>query len=212
MKGLLSTLFGLTDEQAMWRVQTSDDSAAFEHLVRKWQGPIQRLCTRMTGSLHKGEDLAQEVFARLHARREAYQPIGKFSTYLWRMALNVSYDELRRVRRRPEGSLIDADDESGDVLERNLVEERTPSDCAAATEAADRVQAALAALPEHYRVVIVMRHYEGLKFQEIAEVLGIPEGTVKSRMAYGLKQLHSVLAPEFGPRGARSRTPESLVL
>src|SRR5258708_10015326 len=102
----LRSLFGITDEQAMWRVQTQADERAFAQLVARWQGPIQRLCARMTGDPHCGEDLAQETFVRVFARRKEYQPTGKFSTWLWRIALNLSYHELRR-RRPPEQLVLD---------------------------------------------------------------------------------------------------------
>src|ERR1051325_1904955 len=101
----LRSLFAISDEQAMWRVQSHDDDGAFAQLVRRWEGPIQRLCTRMTGDPHRGEDLAQETFTRVFAKRKDYQPSGKFSTWLWRIALNLCYDELRRRRRREESSL-----------------------------------------------------------------------------------------------------------
>src|SRR5213082_1781467 len=101
----LRSLFESSDEQAMWRVQTQDDESAFAQLVRRWEGPIQRLCLRMTGDLHRGEDLAQEAFSRVFAKRKDYQPSGKFSTWLWRIALNLCYDELRRRQRREETSL-----------------------------------------------------------------------------------------------------------
>ncbi len=101
----LRSLFAISDEQAMWRVQTQDDERAFAQLVRRWEGPIQRLGARMTGDVHRGEDLAQETFARVFAKRKDYQPSGKFSTWLWRIALNFCYDELRRRQRREESSL-----------------------------------------------------------------------------------------------------------
>ncbi len=66
----------------MWRVRTEDDPEAFAQLVARWQKPIQNLCARMTGDPHRGEDLAQETFARLFARRKNYEPTGKFSTQL----------------------------------------------------------------------------------------------------------------------------------
>src|SRR5439155_2548613 len=109
----INSLFSTTDEQAMWRVQTQDDEGAFARLVRRWEGPIQRLCTRMLGDAHRGEDLAQETFARVFARRKEWQPSGKFSTWLWRIALNLCYDELRRLKRRPEAPL---DDDGGEAF------------------------------------------------------------------------------------------------
>src|SRR5262245_59341651 len=98
----LSLLFSMTDEQAMWRVQTQDDHRAFAQLVDRWTGPIRDLCSRMTGDVHRGEDLKQETFARIFEKRKSYRQSGRFSTWLWRVALNVCYDELRRARRREE--------------------------------------------------------------------------------------------------------------
>src|SRR3954470_19684986 len=92
----LPSLFSATDEQAMWRVKMQDDPQAFAQLVRRWERPIQALCTRMTGDAHQGEDLAQETFTRLFARRKDYESSGRFSTFLWRVALNLCYDELRK--------------------------------------------------------------------------------------------------------------------
>jgi len=173
----------------MWRVQTSDDAEAFATLVRRWERPIQNLCTRMLGDAHRGEDLAQEAFARIFARRHAYLPSGKFSTFLWRVALNLCYDELRRRERRRETALDDT--EEATII--HVAPEPAPDAAVAQLETAERVRAALLEIPEAYRSVLVLRHYEGLKFREIAEVLGIPEGTVKSRMAEGLSQMARLL-------------------
>jgi RNA polymerase sigma-70 factor (ECF subfamily) len=211
MKKFFASLLGLSDEQAMWRVQMQDDPEAFAHLMRKWEGPIQRLCARMTCDSHKGQDLAQETFAKVYAKRKDYQPTGKFSTWVWRIALNVSYDELRRVQRRPEGRIARQTDDDAEC-EEHAIEHGTPAKSLLKEEMAAKVRSALAALPEHYRAVLVMRHYEDLKFSEIAEILGIPEGTVKSRMAYGLSQLHRTLANEFEPRKEAHARRESLIL
>jgi RNA polymerase sigma-70 factor (ECF subfamily) len=185
------SLFSSTDEQAMWRVRTDDDSQAFARLVERWQKPILGLCTRMTGDAHRGEDLAQETFARLFARRKDYEPTGKFSTFLWRMALNICYDELRKLKRRGEFSLDAHDDDSNPFdLE---ADGPGPDSQMVEGERADAVRSALVQLTEPYRVVVVLRHYEGLKFREIGDVLGIPEGTVKSRMSEALSQLSRIL-------------------
>ncbi len=184
----------LTDEQAMWRVQQTDDHAAFARLVERWEAPIQRLCARMTGDLHRAEDLAQEAFARVFAKRHAYEPGGKFSTWLWRIALNLCRDELRRRQRHPELSLETGGD-TDETSHAHEISDSTPSPAEAveALEQAEIVRRALLRLPEHYRTVVVLRHYEGLKFNEIAEVLGIPDGTVKSRMSEGLARLACLL-------------------
>ena len=215
---LLKNILTPSDEQIMWRVRSNDDPEAFAQLVNKWQGSIQRLCVRMLGDAHRGEDLAQEAFARLYAKRADYQPAARFSTYLWRVALNLCYDELRRLKRRPETSLdIDQSDsdESFSILDAHASVEITPDSEIQNREQAEIVREALQKLPEHYRSVVVLRHYEDLKFREIAEVLDIPEGTVKSRMAEGLQQLSEILTRAFRAdslRQPRSRPTESLVL
>jgi RNA polymerase sigma-70 factor (ECF subfamily) len=196
----VSSLFTTTDEQAMWRVQMYDDPHAFAQLMRRWETPIQRLCTRMLGDEHRGEDLTQDTFARLFAKRKDYQPTGRFSTYLWRMALNLCYDELRRMKRRPESPLVD--EEYGDLDGAPHFKSADPSADALLLqqEQGEMVRHAVLQLSEAYRSVVVLRHYENLKFREIADVLGIPEGTVKSRMAEALSQLHRILAHAFEDR------------
>src|SRR6185436_5881832 len=182
----------------------------------RWHGPIRGLCTRMTGDPHRGEDLAQETFARLFARRKTYEPTGKFSTFLWRIALNLCYDELRRVKRRGEFSLDESEEDSPSslALEAN---DLSPDQSLLENERARAVRDALLQLPEPYRVVVVLRHYEGLKFREIGVVLGIPEGTVKSRMFDALTQLGCLLNPVLSdaPKTLRpepSRPPERLLI
>jgi len=183
-----------TDEQAMWRVKMNDDPQAFARLVERWEKPIQRLCTRMTGSSHQGEDLAQETFTRLFTRRKSYEPSGRFSTFLWRIALNLCYDELRKTNRRREFFLDETDRGLADGPDEFITEEPAPDHVLADRERAATVRRALLELAEPYRVVVVLRHYEGLKFRQIADVLAIPEGTVKSRMVEALNQLNRLLS------------------
>lgn len=213
----LRPLFGITDEQMMWRVRMQDDEGAFARLVRRWEPPIQRLCERMTGDAHRGEDLAQETFVRVFARRKDYRPDGKFSTWLWRIALNLCYDELRRRQRRLELSLDDEAGESAAELEGASAPEPAPDKALARQEQAELVRLALGRLPEAYRTVLVLRHFEDLKFREIAEVLEVPEGTVKSRMAEALGHMSRLLLPAIESKPAakpkvQDQVKESLML
>jgi len=190
---LFSPAPGATDEQAMWRVQAHDDPEAFAQIVHRWEGPIRNLCLRMTADLHRAEDLAQETFSRLHARRREWQPTAKLSTYLWRIAINLCHDENRRRTRHGEVPLETGED--GEHHAHITVFHPTPHDELEAGERADQVRAALQRVTDPFRTVLVLRHYEGLKFREIADVLGVPEGTVKSRMVEGLSQLTRLLQP-----------------
>lgn len=183
-----------SDEQTMWRVQQHGDAAAFGELVLRWQIPIQRLCTRMTGDLHKGEDLAQEAFLRVFTHRTDYRPQHKFSTWLWQIALNLCRDEARYHRRHPLSAWEPTDDETGpEAMAMAASTQPAPDFAMERGEQAEMVRAALKRLPELYRAVVILRHYEGLKFSEIADVLGIAEGTVKSRMAEGVRRLAPLL-------------------
>jgi len=214
MANLITALFSASDEQLMWRVKLQDDAEAFASLMSRWQKPIENLCIRMTGDLHRAEDLAQTAFARIFARRADWEPIGKFSTFLWRVALNLCHDELRRTKRRGECSL-DVLDEAGDSQPDFFAsEEPAPDEQADSRERAELVRNALLQLATHYREVVVLRHYEGLKFHEIGEVLAIPEGTVKSRMAEALTQLNRLLKHLNGDTlcNPRNQTPELLAL
>jgi RNA polymerase sigma-70 factor, ECF subfamily len=195
--GSIASLFSSSDEQAMWRVQMHDDAQAFARLVHRWEVPIQRLCGRMLGDRHRGQDLAQETFARLFARRKEYQASGRFSTFLWRIAVNLCHDELRRRKRRPEVPWDDQVVAGHDELRCLAAFEPAPDGLVLQREEGEIVRRAVLQLSEAYRSVVVLRHYENLKFREIAEVLGIPEGTVKSRMAEALTQLHAALSRSF---------------
>lgn len=182
--------FKPSDEHTMWRVQQHGDAAAFGELVHRWQEPIQRLCTRMTGDLHRGEDLAQEAFLRVFMRRQDYRPQGKFSTWLWQIALNLCRDEARYQRRHPVIFRDTGSDETESASPREPeADQESPDTGVARLEQAEIIRKALRQLDEPHRVVVLLRHYEGLRFAEIAEILGIPEGTVKSRLAEALNRL-----------------------
>ncbi len=204
----LSLLFSRTDEETMCRVKTDDDHRAFAQLVERWEQPIRRLCTRMVGDAHRGEDLKQETFTRLYQKRQTYEPTGRFSTYLWRIALNVCHDELRRVRRRRE--FFPGGEEEG--IEDIPIGDESPDGAAADADDADLVRRALVRLPELYRTVLVLRHYEGLKIAKIAEILQIPLGTVNSRLAEGLARLTRMLEPKFRASRGDSAQPKELLV
>jgi len=209
-------LLAPTDEQLMWRAQQEDDAEAFASLVTRWQDTIRRLCARLTGDEHRAEDLAQEVFAKVFLRRKAFRQGSKFSTYLWRIALNHCYNDLRRPVHRYERA-FDDEDGAGAAPDRFPGEQPTPDEAATSSEIAHAVRRALTELPEQYRTIVVLRHYEDLKFREIAEVTDLPEGTVKTRLTEALSELARRLRIPLDlrivpPPGRRSRPRESLGL
>lgn len=189
----LSVLFSIPDEELMGRVQAENDYCAFTQLVERWEDPVWNLCARMTGDPHRGEDLKQEVFARLFEKRQDYEPSKRFSTWLWRIALNHCYDELRRHNRRSEVSGDENRAQASAVASKSIAVEPGPDAELVKKEEGEMVRAALLQLPEIYRAVLVLRHYEELKLREIAEVLKIPEGTVNSRLAEGYARMTRIL-------------------
>src|SRR4051812_19362383 len=91
-----------SDEQTMRQLQSCGDHAAFAELMSRWELRVRRLCYRMIGDEHRSEDLAQETFSRVFANRHQFDPTRKFSTWLWRIAMNLCYEESRRIGRRGE--------------------------------------------------------------------------------------------------------------
>jgi RNA polymerase sigma-70 factor (ECF subfamily) len=221
MKGILSfPLLGpRSDEEAMWRVKVYDDHHDFDRLVRRWEEPIRNLCVRMVGDSHRGEDLKQDTFLRLFEKRKAYQPKGRFSTFLWRIALNLCYDELRRQKRRREFLTSPEAEPDGEPASEPASDSGGPDVLAANLEEGELVRRAVMQLPEMYRAVVVLRHYEDMKLSRIAEILEIPEGTVNSRMAEALVRLSRMLEPKlkgapahFSPINPLNMPKESFVL
>ena len=190
--GMIANLFAPSDEQNMWRVQTAADPEAFARLVQRWQDPIHRLCARMTGDAARAEDLTQEIFTKVFTRSKDFKPDARFSTWLWRIALNHCYDELRRVKRRPESAL----DEDSDFPSIELA----PDDQTANDEECALVRASLLRLPEISRTVLALRYCEGLKLREISEILDLPESTIHSRIAVALSQITRILEPQLKPK------------
>jgi RNA polymerase sigma-70 factor, ECF subfamily len=192
----------MTDEEAMNRVQKDGDPRAFAALVERWEQPIQRLCARMTGDVTTGEDLKQETFARVFARRMTFeQRQARVSTWLWRIAINLCHDELRRRSARP--VIVGDEDDISAELPDTLP---SPDANAAQNEEAELLRRAVLRLPERYRSVVLLRHTEGLKLREIAAVLDLPEGTVASRLNQSLDLLARLLRPQLD-LGKPSVTP-----
>jgi RNA polymerase sigma-70 factor, ECF subfamily len=171
-----------SDQALMHRWQRGD-AAAFEVLVRRWEGPVARFLARYGSNPEQTADGLQEVFLRVYRAGHGYRPRAAFSTWLFQIALNVARDAARR--RRPSESM-DGHEPIDDI---------EPSVRAASRETAAIVDQALAALPEPLRVVLVLRHYQGMSFEEMSRVCATPASTLKSRFAVALEKLRVLLQP-----------------
>lgn len=169
----------LSEADLMRRWQ-GGDTASFEEIVRRWQDRLGRLLARLAGP-DLAADLCQEVFLRLYAAGATYREEGAFATWVYRIAINVAHDAARR--RRDCAALGDHE-----PLDRTA-----PHDFLCRREAVELVTRALADLPDGLREVLVLRHYEGLNFEEIARLTGTPASTLKSRFAVALTRLRVCL-------------------
>jgi RNA polymerase sigma-70 factor (ECF subfamily) len=175
-------ILSLSDEDLMGRV-AEEDERAFPELVRRYQGRVMNLVARVLNDRECADDLAQEVFIRVYVHRRNYRRGSKFSTWLFTIAVNLAKNEIRRrVRRRNWFSL----DALQDVLKDSAPQLADRTESRESTLEREQLQEALArsiaTVPEKYRLALVLRDIEGLPYEEIADVLGIPGGTVRSRI------------------------------
>lgn len=166
-----------TDHELMSR--SRENAASFDRLVERWQSRVRRALARLLGPSADVDDLSQEVFLRVYGARHRYQPRAAFSTWLYRIVLNVSRDARRRRwwHRKP----LDFEpvaDEHAPIAETRRRETRRS------------VARALDRLSRSQRELIVLRHFTDLPFSEMSVVLGAPESTIKSRLRVALKKLH----------------------
>lgn len=197
LENMIGALRGPSDEELMKRVAAREDGDALEELMRRWQPSIQHLCERILLESHRAKDAAQEAFTRVYQKRKDFREGAKFSSFLRRVATNLCLDELRRAKRRRElgghGLREEGEDEFG-WEDRLPSPEPGPAERAECSELSEAVQRGVVRLPENLRVVVALKHYEGLTFREVAEALEIPEGTAKSRMIDALALLKKYLS------------------
>lgn len=170
------------------------DTDAFGQLVERYQSKVYNLALRMTGSEDDASDMAQEAFLRAWRSLPAFQFESAFSTWLFRLTHNICIDHLRAQKRRPTVSLTVADDEGEEAVQLD-VPDPAPDPELAAILAEDRalLAMAMAQLPEGFREILTLRAINDLSYSEIAEILHLQEGTVKSRLSRARAQLRTIL-------------------
>lgn len=191
------------DDAALVVAAQRGDRAALDELLRRNYDRIFAVCRRVTGSADDAADAAQEAMIAIVRHLDRFDGRSSFSTWAYRIATNASLDELRRRRRRPMVERPDPDDDAprGDRAER----QRDPNAEQRIDAVADHavLDSALRALPEEFRVPVVLRDVGDLDYAEIAAVLDVPVGTVKSRIARG----RTALAAALGEQRAGNHTP-----
>jgi len=186
------------DQQVVVWAQDGDE-AAFRELIRRYQRPIFSIIYRMVGDRELAEDLAQETFIKVLNAIDSYRPEHKFSSWIFKIANNAAIDHLRR-RELETLSLdgapdaITAERQGATALQvRDRAE--SPLDEMEARELGSQIERAIARLRPEYRSCIVLRHVEGRAYEEIAEILGLPLGTVKTYIHRARAELRAALGP-----------------
>ncbi|MBT3605293.1 MAG: sigma-70 family RNA polymerase sigma factor [Candidatus Latescibacteria bacterium] len=183
----------LTDAEILAEVAAGDIDA-YGKIVGRYRGRLYNFVFRFVSEKETAEDIVQETFLRAFRKRKEYKAIANFSTWLFTIAGNLAKSELRR-RKRWRLFSLHRDDESDTGME--LPDETyRPDKVAESSLADDQIHDAIASLPENYRQVILLRDVEGMSYQEIAEIVDCPVGTVKSRVNRARLKLQQKLKNE----------------
>jgi len=189
------------DDRALVIAAQSGDRAALDQLIRRHYDRMHAVCRRITGNDADAADAAQEAMIAMMRGLHAFDGRSSFGTWAYRIATNASLDELRRRRRRPMVAPPDPNDLPH--------EHADPDSHRRIDQVAEHLalDAALLTLPEDFRVPVVLRDVADLDYAEIAVTLGVPIGTVKSRIARGRAALAETLARANGNRSAVTERP-----
>jgi RNA polymerase sigma-70 factor (ECF subfamily) len=178
-----------TDEEILARVRAGE-TRRFEELVLRYQDAIYGMALRFVGSSAEAQDIAQEVFLRVHRGLEGFKGEARFSTWLYRIAFNLCSDTLRR-RRRPDRASVSLE-EAGEIQDRRAGFEQGILD----SEQRRAVRAALEGMDEKYRAVLILLYYQELSYEQIAAVLQCPLKTVETRLYRARRHLRPVAERE----------------
>lgn len=183
------------------------DSDAFASLVESHQERLLRLCERLLGDPEEARDAAQEVFLKAWRKAADFRPQGQVYTWLYRIAVNHCFNKLRRRRLVRFLRFETGPDESGAPA---FDPPDAGADPAASLEARQRWNAtrkAIAKLPDNQRAVLILARFEGLSYRQIAEVLGITEGAVESRLVRAMRRMEAIQPREDAQEKGGPRVP-----
>lgn len=184
-------LTGLTDEALILEFQKNNSEAAFEILMRRYKNPLMNYVFRFLGDYETCIDIVQETFIKVFRYKDSYSSAAKFSTWIYTIAGNLARTEYRRRRRR---SILSIDSSVEDNEPFEIPDENFMPDTAADEDIKDEIiQDALLKISETYREAVILRDIQGLSYEEIANIMNLNVGTVKSRINRGRAQLKKLL-------------------
>jgi RNA polymerase sigma-70 factor (ECF subfamily) len=166
--------------------------AAFNQLVMAYQGTAYNVAYRVIGNREAAADACQEAFLKAYKAIKQYKG-GAFKSWLMRIVTNTCYDQIRYKSRRPATSLEDLSENPNDHSDKLVNGGERPEERVLRGELGDLIQTGIAQLPEDQRIVLVLSDIQGFSYQEIADIIGQPLGTVKSRLNRGRRRLRDLL-------------------
>jgi RNA polymerase sigma-70 factor (ECF subfamily) len=187
---------GATDAALIAAIKAGDLSA-FNSLVVRHEKALVNFFYHFSWDRQAAEDCAQEVFLKLYNHLGTYEPQAKFTTFLYRVAKNLWIDKLRSAAASPKPVSLEAPagaDDGRTLKDRVPARSETPIEILTKRETEEALRRSIDALPEEQRLVVVFSEMQGLKYQEISEILEIPVGTVKSRMHAAVERLRDLMA------------------
>ena len=188
---------GLSDQEVVLRARSGQE-AAYRELIRRYERPVFALVFRMVRDRELAEDLSQETFVKALNAIESYRPEFKFSSWIFKIANNAAIDHLRR--RELDTLSLDGSPhaETPEAMQATALQigarQETPLDTVEAKELGSAIEAAIGSLRPEYRSCILLRHVEGRAYEEIAEILNLPLGTVKTYIHRARNELRQTLA------------------
>ncbi len=181
-----------TDEELILQFQADEDTAPFEILVQRYKNPLMNFVFRFVNDYEAASDIVQETFIKVYRNKNSYKSIAKFSTWIYTIAGNLAKSELQRKKRRNIFSINsygENNEETFDIPDESQV----PDKIVDSGVKNKMIQDALMKLPEVYREAVILRDIQEFSYEEIAEMLKLTVGTVKSRINRGRSQLQELL-------------------
>ncbi|HEX2677466.1 MAG TPA: sigma-70 family RNA polymerase sigma factor [Polyangiales bacterium] len=173
------------------------DRAAFELLFQKYNRRAYAVAFGVVKRPEEALDIVQDAFIKVHKHIANFQGTSSFYTWLYRIVMNLSIDQVRRKRKVLEFDehVVKRDDAAGDGTLVPHVPDENPGRTVVRRELSEKIQAALETLPEYHRAVIILREVEGMSYEEMAQVLDVPKGTIMSRLFHARRKMQEQLQP-----------------
>jgi RNA polymerase sigma-70 factor (ECF subfamily) len=184
------------EDDALVEKARAGDAAAFEALFEKYKQRVYAVALGVVKRPEDAADIVQDAFIKVHRHLATFQGTSSFYTWLYRIVMNLGIDHVRKHRKVVEwGDDVPIEQAAGDRTLVPKVADSNPRSTVERRELSEKIRQALDTLPEYHRAVILLREVEGMSYEEIAEVLEVPKGTIMSRLFHARRKMQDQLQP-----------------